>query len=257
MKAIVFVSLGGGQGKSTSSYMVARLLARQGLKVLAIDGNPQADLSLYLGSSAEEDDPSLLELLNKQVEPLDAIYSTPYENLFLIPSDRSLSKAIPYLASSGASASILRIRIEPVREEFDYVVIDLQPTPSQLSITCVGAGDYLVLPCEANMKGYASAVDTLAFLDELRAIRAITGNIVGILPFRDKWVGSNQTVKSRDGIAKLAEIATDYEIEMLPTIRESEQFEKALKAGILLDEIVPSKADLQHPFEQIIEQVKR
>ena len=257
MKTLVFVSLGGGQGKSTSSYIVSKMLARDGFRVLAIDGNPQADLSLYLGSDTEPDEPTLLELLKNQVKPLDAIYPTSQKNLFIIPSDRTLSEAIPYLAASGASASILRIRLEPVQDEFDYAVVDLQPTPSQLSITCVGTGEYWLLPCEANMKGYASAVDTLAFLEELKSIRAIRGNLVGIVPFRDKWTGYNQTVKCREGIAKLKELAVDYSIEVLPSIRESEQFEKALKAGLLLDEMTPPQADLQYPFEQIIERVRR
>ena len=255
MKTIVFVSLGGGQGKSTSSYLVSRLLAQQGFRVLAIDGNPQADLSLYLGTDIEEDDPTLLELLKNQVNSLDAVYPSAYKNLFVIPSDRSLSEAIPFLAASGASASILKIRLEPLQDEFDYAVVDLQPTPSQLSITCVGSGDFIILPCEANMKGYASGVDTLAFLDDLRSIRAVSGIILGIVPFRDKWAGYYQTWKSREGINKLKELASDYGIEVLPSIRESEQFEKALKAGVLLEEL--SQKDLQYPFEQIIERIRR
>jgi chromosome partitioning protein len=256
MKVIVFVSLGGGQGKSTNSYMVARLLARAGHRVLAIDGNPQADLTLYLRTSVEEDEPTLLELIKGQVPALDAIYETPHKNLFIIPSDRSLSDAIPYLASSGASASILGIRLETVANEFDYAIVDLQPTPSQLSITCIGAGDILVLTAEANMKGFASAVDTLSFLEELRSIRAVKGKILGIVPFRDKWVGLNQTKKSQRGITEVIELAKEFEIELLPAIRESDQFEKVLNEGLLLDELTPAQKDLQYPFEQILHRIK-
>lgn len=256
MKTVVFTSLGGGQGKSTSSYMVARLLARLGLRVLAIDGNPQADLSLYLRSDAEEDDPTLLELLKDQLQdPLDAVYTTPYENLFVIPCDRMLSEAKAYLQASGVAASVLRIRLEPFQDQFDYAVVDIQPTASELAITCVGAGDVFVLPCEANTKGHASGIDTFQFLDELKSLRAWSGEILGIVPFRDKWTGRNQTIKSRDGIKELKSLAAAHEVAMLPSILESDQFEAALKAGILLDELSPKYADLQYPFEEIVKRI--
>ena len=256
MKTIVLTSLGGGQGKSTSSYMLSRLLARNGARVLAIDGNPQADLSLYLRSEAEEDDPTLLELLKNQLkDPLDAVYTTPYENLFIIPCDRMLSEAKPYLASSGSAATVLKIRLEPFHEHFDYAVIDIQPTSSELSITCVGAGDYFILPCEANTKGHASGIDTFQFLEELAALRVWSGEILGIVPFREKWAGRNLTIKSRDALEMLQSLAEDHKVELLPSIRESDQFEAALKAGILLDELDSKYAELQYPFEKIVEKL--
>lgn len=253
MKTVVLTSLGGGQGKSTSSYMFARLMARMGFRVLAIDGNPQADLSLYLRSDAEDDDPTLLELLKDQLQdPFDAVYTTPFENLFVIPCDRMLSEAKSYLSATGSASSVLRIRLEPFQEQFDYAVVDIQPTASELAITCVGAGDYFILPCEANTKGHSSGIDTVSFMQQLAALRAWSGEILGILPFRDKWTGRNQTIKSREGIKKLTSLASEQEISLFPSIRESDQFEAALKAGILLDELSPEYADLQYPFEEVI-----
>lgn len=249
MKTCSAISLSGGQGKTTTIFFTALLLARQGKKVLAVDADPQANLTFYLGHEVQADDPSLFEVLTKQVDVEDGIYATQYENLFIIPADRGLFKVSDFLSSSGAGAFILKQRLRKVQGLFDYTLIDVQPSRSQICLSAVGASHAVLIPVEANVKGVNSLVDTLDFLEEQADLEAFTGKVLGIIPFRDRWVGKTQTVEGRQNIEAMKEFASS--IPVLASIRESEKFKNATRQGKLLSDI--NQPDLQYPFEQIVE----
>lgn len=249
MQTISCVSLSGGQGKTTVAFFLSLLLAKQGCRVLAIDCDPQANLTFYLNHEVAANQPSLLEVLTGQIATEDGIYPTRYENLFLIPADRSLFKVSEYLSSSGTGAFILKLRLKAVKDLFDYVLIDVQPSRSQICLTAVGTANFILIPVETGTKGVNSLIDTLDFLTEQANLAAFTGKVLGVIPFRDRWVGFSQTKESKDSVQAMKEIAG--EIPILPSIRESEQFKRAMRSGQLLEEI--GQPDLQYPFEKIIE----
>mgnify|MGYP005851668861 CR=1 FL=1 len=243
------ISLSGGQGKTTTIFFTSLLLAQRGKRVLVIDSDPQANLTFYLNHEVQPNQPSLLEVLTGQVTTEDGIYETTYKNLFLIPADRGLFKVSDYLSSSGTGAFILKLRLKTVASLFDYVLIDVQPSRSQLCLTAVGASGYVLIPVEANVKGMNSLIDTLDFLQEQANLMAFTGKILGVVPFRDRWVGNTQTLEGRQNIEAMKEFAG--EIPILASIRESEKFKGAIRQGKLLSEM--GQSDLQYPFEQIVE----
>jgi chromosome partitioning protein len=251
MQTCSCISLSGGQGKTTSIFFTALLLAQQGKKVLAIDSDPQANLTFYLNHEVQSNQPSLFEVLTGAVKIEDGIYPTSYENLFLIPADRGLFKVSDFLSSSGTGAFILKLRLKAIADLFDYVLIDVQPSRSQLCLTSVGASDYVLIPVEANVKGMNSLIDTLYFLNEQANLMAFTGQVLGIIPFRDRWVGNTQTLEGRQNIEAMREFAAD--IPILPSIRESEKFKSAIRQGKLLSDL--GQSDLQYPFEEIIKKL--
>ena len=249
MKTCAAISLSGGQGKTTTIFFTALLLAQRGQKVLAVDADPQANLTFYLGHEVQPDEPSLFEVLTKTVEVEDGIYPTAYDNLFVMPADRSLFKVSDYLSSSGAGAFILKQRLRQVKDLFDVVLIDVQPSRSQICLSAVGASQHVFIPVEANVKGVNSLVDTLDFLAEQADLEAFMGKVLGIIPFRDRWVGRTQTKEGQQNIEAMKEFAED--IPVLASIRESEKFKNAIRQGKLLSDI--GQPDLQYPFEQIAE----
>ena len=249
MKTCSSVSLSGGQGKTTTSFFLSLLLAQEGKKVLAIDCDPQANLTFYLNHEVADNQPTLLEVLTGIVKIEDGIYPTNHENLFLIPSDQSLFKVSEYLSSSGTGAFILKLRLKGVEDLFDYVFVDVQPSRSQICLSAVGASDYILIPVEAATKGVNSLIDTLDFLQEQENLMAFNGEILGVIPFRDRWVGRTQTKESRENIEAMKEFAGD--ISIFPSILESEQFKRAIRQGKLLSAL--NYPNLQYPFEKIIE----
>lgn len=249
MRTCSGISLSGGQGKTTTIFFTALLLAKKGKKVLAIDSDPQANLTFYLNHEVQPNEPSLFEVLTGQVKPEDGIYPTSYENLFLIPADRGLFKVSDYLSSSGTGAFILKLRLKSVADLFDYVLVDVQPSRSQLCLTAVGASDFVIIPVEANVKGMNSLIDTLDFLQEQENLMAFTGKVLGIVPFRDRWVGNTQTREGKQNIEAMKEFVGETPI--LPSILESEKFKTAIRQGKLLSDL--GFPDLEYPFEKIIE----
>jgi chromosome partitioning protein len=213
-----------------------------------IDADPQSSLTFYLGHEVQPNQPTLLEVLKKQVPVEDGIYETG-ENLWLIPSDEALDNAQDFLSGSGMGAVVLGKRLKEVADLFSVCIIDAPPQRSQICLTAIGAANFVLIPAEASSKGLNSLIRTLELIKELQEIDAFTGSVLGILPFRDRWTGRTQAHQSRRSIEGMREVAGD--IPILPSILESEQYKKAIDQGKTLSEV--GYTQLEYPFQQIIE----
>lgn len=251
MLVLTCASLSGGQGKTTTSIFLGRLLTRLKYKVLMVDADPQSSLTFYLGHEIQPNQPTLLEVLKKQVAVEDGIYDTN-ENLWLIPSDDALDNAQDYLASSGMGAVVMGKRLKEVSDLFELCIIDAPPQRSQICLSAVGSADLLLIPAEASSKGLNSLIRTLDLVRELQEIDAFRGSILGILPFRDRWTGRTQANQSKKSIQGMTELAGEHVI--LPSILESEQYKKAIDQGSTLAELGHSQ--LEYPFEKVVELLK-
>lgn len=250
MQTISSISLAGGQGKTTVVLFLARFLAQRGHTVLVIDADPQSSLTTFLGFQVEPDSPTLLEVLKREVNASDGIYETKYPNLFLIPSDDALDKVQDYLAGSGTGALTLKRRLKTVESLFQYCIVDAPPQRSQICLTVIGASDGLVIPVEVSVKGLQSLIRTLELIGELKQEdEEFGGQILGIVPFRDRWVGLRRTNESQSNIESMQQITTDWfgEDLVLPSIRESEKFKQAINKGLTLHEM--GQKDLAYPIE--------
>ncbi len=252
MLIITAASLAGGQGKTTSSFFLARALAQRGYKVLMVDADPQSSLTLYLGHEVEANQPTLLEVLNKQVGVEDGIYESNYQNLWLIPSDDGLETIQDYLSSSAMGELALKKRLQQVVDLFDVAIIDSPPQRTQICLTAVVAANELLIPAEASSKGLHSLMRTLQLVDELKSVDAFSGSILGILPFRDRWVGRTQAKRSEVSIQDMRELAQG--IDVIPSILESERYKQAIDTGKTLAEL--GYPDLELPFRNLVESLE-
>ncbi|WP_338431058.1 ParA family protein [Synechococcus elongatus] len=250
MLTVTCASLSGGQGKTTSALFLGRSLAAQGQRVLMIDADPQSSLSFYLGCELSPDQPTLLEVLKKEIDVVDSLWAVD-DRLTLIPADDALDSAQDFLATSGMGAIVLRRRLLPLQDRFDFCVIDAPPQRSQLCMTSVGAADQLLIPAEASSKGLNSLLRTLDLVAEMSEVEAFQGQILGVLPFRDRWLGRTQAKQSQKSLESMQEVAAGHPI--LPSILESEQFKKAIDQGVSLAAL--GYADLEYPFRTILEKL--
>lgn len=248
MKVISVCSLSGGQGKTTTSMILGRTLSARGINVCLIDADPQHSLSLFCGVALERDQPSLLELIKGSSLPLDCVYPVEGdEHLFIVPSDDTLDAAHEYLIQTGMGATVLKKRLSNFEEHFDVCIIDSPPQRSQLVLTVLGAADHLIIPAEATIKGFASAVRTLDLYQQQLELGATNTTLVGILPFRDRWFGLNQAKESQLAINAMRDEVGDAKV--LPSALESERFKRAVSRG----EALPEK--YRHPFDVLAEKL--
>jgi chromosome partitioning protein len=254
MLTIAIASLSGGQGKTTAALMLGRLLARQGYPTLLIDADPQHNLTTYMDRELQANQPTLLEFLKKSVSAEDSIYPcADDENLFLIPADDQLDTVQDYLSNSGVGATLLKRRLEPVADAFRVCLIDAPPQRSQICLTVLGAADALIIPAEASVKGYGSLVRTLDLLKNLQDVGATAAQVLGVLPFRDRWIGHTQTQESRAAVSGMADEVGAALI--LPSIRESERYKQAINRRSTLSDM--GYGELEYPFEVLIDKISQ
>lgn len=253
MITIVIPSLSGGQGKTTTALMLSHLLANRGYPTLAIDADPQHNLTTYMGFDLEPSDPTLLEVLKETVEKVeDAIYPVQgNKNLFLIPADDELDSAADFLAQSGVGAMLLLRRLEPLADLFKFCVIDAPPQRSQICMTAIGAANTVIIPAETSPKGYGSLLRTLELLASMQKLKATSATVLGVLPFRDRWIGRTQSLESRKAVEAMKE--TIEEGLLLPSVPESERYKQAISKCQTLAEL--GFPDLQYPFEVLIDTI--
>jgi len=160
-KVLCFSNHKGGVGKTCSACNIGAGLAKRGKKVLLIDLDPQANLSLSLGIKDSEN--GIYELLtgNKDVE--DSIY-TIIENLDIIPSSLDLAGAEIELSSEAGREVILKEIIERVADKYDYIIIDCSPSIGLLTTNALTASDEVIVPLQAeylSLRGIEKLTDII------------------------------------------------------------------------------------------------
>lgn len=252
MLTIATLSLSGGQGKTTISLFLAKYLVSAGYSVLMVDADPQHNSTTFLGHKVQPNEPTLLELIKGGVDWRDAVYPIKgIERLFLVPADDSLDQVQDFLSSSGIGALVLRQQLEPVAKAFDVCIIDPPPQRSQICKSVIVAASQILIPVEATVKGFGSLTRTIDAIAELKRAKVCQAEILGILPFRDKWVGNSQSLESRMCIDAMREEVSPELV--LPSVRESEKFKKVISQGIVTTDL--GSNDLAYPFDVLLEKI--
>jgi chromosome partitioning protein len=252
MHTIAALSLSGGQGKTTTTLFLSKILAGRGLRVLAIDADPQANLTTFLGQHIEPTDPTLLEFMRGTVkETADAVYPTSTPNLALIPADDGLEGLQEYLSGTGMGALLLRQRLQKLQSSFDLCLIDSPPQAYLLTKSVIGASDSIVIPCELNGKGFGSLIRSLTVLSQLQEMDATQAEVVGIMPFRDRWFGLNRSKDSQFWLNQMMDLPEVQSEWMLPTLRESVRVPEAISKQSMLAET----QQLDYPFSVLSERL--
>jgi chromosome partitioning protein len=156
----------GGVGKTTTAINVATAMALGGRRVLLVDVDPQGNLTSGVGLKGQRGSAgTIYEALTTDIGGGDGILlPTRIENLFLIPADRNLTGAEIELVSLAARERRLQRVLEPLREQFDYLVIDCPPSLGLLTLNALVAADAVLIPLHCEyfaLEGLADLVSTM------------------------------------------------------------------------------------------------
>lgn len=143
---VVFANQKGGVGKTTSAVNIGAYIAAAGKKVLLVDFDPQGNLSSSVGVRNPEN--SVYDVLVGKTAAGDAIFRTPQENLFIMPSDLRLSGATVELADAPGREKYLQKALKPIESDYDYILIDCPPSLDVLTINGFVAASSVIVPLQ-------------------------------------------------------------------------------------------------------------
>src|SRR6185503_1865525 len=137
----------GGVGKTTSTINLGAALAEYGRRVLLVDFDPQGALSVGLGVNPMELDLTVYNLLMERGMSADEVLlKTAVPNMDLLPSNIDLSAAEVQLVSEVARESTLQRALKPLMDDYDYIVIDCQPSLGLLTVNALTAAHKVIVP---------------------------------------------------------------------------------------------------------------
>ncbi len=155
----------GGVGKTTSTINLGAALAEFGRHVLLVDFDPQGALSVGFGINPYELEFTVYNLLmQKEVGVAEALVKTSVAGLDLIPSNIDLSAAEVQLVNEVAREQSLLRALRPALSDYDYVLIDCQPSLGLLTVNALTASHGVIVPLECeffSLRGLAMLIDTI------------------------------------------------------------------------------------------------
>lgn len=168
-KIVGVVNQKGGVGKTTTAINLAASLAIEGLRVLLVDCDPQANASSGLGFQRDDNRRSVYDLLMGECTADQVILPTELENLSLVPGSNHLTGANIELANNEDRAVRLRNALEPVQKTLDLIVLDCPPALNLLTLNVLAAAESLIVPMQAEYFALEGVSELISTLERVRS----------------------------------------------------------------------------------------
>ena len=162
-RVITVTSGKGGVGKTTTTVNLGTILAKKGKKVLLIDADPQGNATSGLGVE-KEIEPSTYDILVNDTEIKDAIQDTLIKNLKVCPANMNLAGAEVELVSMMSREQRLKEKLDTVKEEFDYILIDCPPSLGLITLNSFTASNSVLIPVQCEyfaLEGLGQLLNTI------------------------------------------------------------------------------------------------
>jgi chromosome partitioning protein len=168
-KILGVVNQKGGVGKTTTAINLSACLALEGLKVLLIDCDPQANASSGLGFQRDDNRHSVYDVLMGEIRAEQVILPTEIEQLWMLPGSKNLTGANIELAAASDRALRLRRALEPIKDSYDLIVLDCPPALDLLTLNVLSAAEILIVPMQAEYFALEGVSELISTLERVKA----------------------------------------------------------------------------------------
>jgi chromosome partitioning protein len=197
-RVIAICNQKGGVGKTTTAVNLSSYLALLGRRVLLVDFDPQANASSALGKNPMTTEMSVYHGILGAVEPQYLIHQSLLANLHLIPAAPHLAGALVELIDQPEREYFLRRFLNHLRHQYDYIIIDLPPSLSLLTVNGMVASDEVIIPVQAeyySLEGLGQLLGTIDLLrNNLGHRLAVAGALITMYDRRERL--SNEVAKN-------------------------------------------------------------
>lgn len=168
-KVIAISNQKGGVGKTTTAVNLGACLAQAGKKVLVIDDDPQGNTTSGIGLKKSEIKKCIYDVLINEIPLTDVIMGTKIENLQVVPATIKLAGAEAELVGMMARDQRLRRAIEPIKNQYDFILIDCPPSLGNLTINALAAADSIIVPIQCEyyaLEGLSQLMKTIQLVQK-------------------------------------------------------------------------------------------
>ena len=195
-KIISFANQKGGVGKTTSAVNIAASLGVLGYKVLLIDLDPQGNATSGVGIVKKTLKTTVFDLLTTEASANDVTIKTRFDNLSVIPTHTTLARAEYELADVEDGEYVMKKKLEAIRADYDYVIIDCPPSLGMLTVNAMTASDGVVIPMQCEFFALEGLSQLMFTISRIKTHYNKDLNVAGILitMYNNRLILSTQVI---------------------------------------------------------------